>query len=55
VAARGFERVHGAKASDSANTVKATGGHGGPPLQYVRWRPWFLWNPNAPHVPYFFL
>jgi hypothetical protein len=23
--------------SDLANTIKTTGGHGGPPLQYVLW------------------
>src|SRR6185436_10829703 len=29
--------VQEATASKSANTIKTTGGHGGPPLQYAPW------------------
>jgi hypothetical protein len=29
------QRVQEATTSDSPNTIQTTGGHGGPPLQYV--------------------
>ena len=35
MAARGFGKVQEATASNVANSIKTTGGHGGPPLQYV--------------------
>src|SRR6185436_12470418 len=38
------QRVQESTASKSANMIKTTGGHGGPPLQYVRWPPVVPWR-----------